>query len=48
MELRDKDNQEKLKKEVDKDLVGLQHQESKVVEENWNCLIETTHDTCLI
>ena len=48
MELRDKDNQEKLQKEVDKALAGFQHQESEVVEENWNCLIATTHDTCLM
>ena len=48
MEPRDKDNQEKLNKEVDKPLAGFQHQESEVVEENWNCLIATTHDTCLM
>ena len=41
MKLRDKDNQEKLKMEVDRALGGFQHQESEVVEENWNCLIDT-------
>ena len=30
MKLRDKDNQEKLKKEVDKALAGFQHQESEL------------------
>ena len=48
MQVRDKDNQEKLKKEVDKALARFQHKESEVVEENWNCLIVTTHDTCLM
>ena len=45
MKLRDKDKQQKLKKEMDKVLAGLQHQQSEVVEENWNSLKASTLDT---
>ena len=36
LKLRDKNNQQKMNKEIDRALAGLQHQESEVVEENWN------------
>jgi len=36
LKLRDKNNQQKMKNEMDKALVGLQHQESEVLDENWN------------
>lgn len=42
MKLRDKDKQQRLEKEMDKVLAGLQHQQSEVVEENWNSLKATT------
>ena len=45
MKLRDKDKQHKLKKKMYQVLAGLQHQQSEVVEENWNSLKATTLDT---
>ena len=36
LKLRDKNNQQKMNMEIDRALAGLQHQESEIVEENWN------------
>ena len=47
MKLRDKDKQQKLKKEMDKALEGLYHQDSEVVEENCNFSKAITLDTAV-
>ena len=47
MKLRDKDNQQKLTKEKDKALAGLQNHETEDVKENWNSLKAITYDTAV-
>ena len=47
MKLRDKDDQQKLTKEKDKALAGLQNHETEDVKENWNSLKAITYDTAV-